>query len=64
MSGTNWVVIIGVVLLLVIGVWYYTGSTGDGGGTMEPVAESPAIAPADAPADAAADTATEAPAAN
>ncbi len=43
MSGTNWIVIIGVVLLIVIGVWYYTGSTGgDGDDAATPVIEAPA----------------------
>lgn len=52
MSGTTWIVIIGVVLLIVIGIWAYSGS-GDGGDVViEPAAEAPAEAPVEAPEEA------------
>ncbi len=52
MSGTNWIVLIGVVLLLIIGVWYYTGDDGAAIETTEPAAvEAPAVDTAEPAAD-------------
>lgn len=58
MSKTNWIVIIGIVLLVIIGVWAYFGSGGDdGAAAIEPAVDAPADGTADPAADGTAEPA-------